>query len=61
MATTKRTVDVELSGAVVLDEADFGDPAVLDGHVGPSARKAGAVDDDPVADHQIVGGHWPSD
>ena len=55
------SISIELACAAVLDEADLGDPAVLDGHVGPSAREAGAVDDDSVADHQIVGGHWAPD
>ena len=55
-----QAVGVELAGAAALDEADLDDPAVLDRHVGPPPGQAGAVDDDPVADHQVVGRHWAS-
>ncbi len=49
---------VELTGPRAVDEADLGDATARDGHVGPAPREPGAVHDDAVADHQVVGGHW---
>ena len=54
-------VGIELTGARTVDEADLGDPAAGDGDVGAAPRKPGAVHDDAVADHQVVGGHDCSD
>ncbi len=52
-------VRVDLAGATSVDEPDLGDPSPGHGHVGSPPREPRAVDDDAVADHQVVGGHCP--
>jgi hypothetical protein len=48
------TLDVELAGAVALDEADLDDPPVLHGDIGAAPGQPGAVDHRAVAEHQVV-------
>jgi hypothetical protein len=48
------TVGIDGLRRPIGDPADFGDPAVLDRHIGLAPGRAGAVDHGAVLDQQVV-------
>ncbi len=50
------TIGVELAGAALGHRADRDDPIAVDGHVRGSRRRARAVDERAVPDHEVVHG-----
>ena len=60
MSTSRRdeqAVGVDFLAAQIVDFSDGGDDAVVNGDVGLTGRGAGAVDDESVADDEIVHGY----
>ena len=55
--SNKKSGCVELRDASLVDVADGGNNAVIDGEITEKSRTASAVDDGPIADDEIVLGH----